>query len=226
MKNLWLGLTLVVPLHTWGARPFVTDDARLTNAGSCQVESWLRTYRDSQESWALPACNPGGNLEITFGAGYARPESGPSSQDIVLQAKTLFKPLQTNGWGWGLGAGMVRHPSINPGPNLLGNSYAYVPVSVSFDDDRFIVHTNLGWLKERATGDSRMTYGVGVELVTGQRTTLIAESFGDQQTRPYWQVGARYSLIPSLLQLDATIGQQLSGSSGGRWVSIGFRYTP
>ena len=24
----------------WAARPFVTDDARLTTAGSCQIESW------------------------------------------------------------------------------------------------------------------------------------------------------------------------------------------
>ena len=43
------------PMDALAARPFVTDDARLTTAQSCQLETWVRTYPDSREAWALPA---------------------------------------------------------------------------------------------------------------------------------------------------------------------------
>jgi len=62
-----LCLVLCWPAVAWAARPFMTDDARLTTGGSCQLETWSRRYSDRSEFWALPACNPTGNLEITAG---------------------------------------------------------------------------------------------------------------------------------------------------------------
>ena len=47
-----LGLTACLALggtSTWAARPFMTDDARLTTEGSCQVESWARLYTSRSE---------------------------------------------------------------------------------------------------------------------------------------------------------------------------------
>lgn len=163
------------------ARPFVTDDARLTTAGSCQLESWTRFYADSTEVWALPACNPTGNLELTLGGGQARYQdtSLSTSEDYVLQAKTLFRPLDTDGWGWGAAVGTVRHPEINPGPNLHGNTYIYFPLSMSFADDRVVVHLNAGWLHDKSLSRERLTWGIGSEINATQRLTLVAESFGD-----------------------------------------------
>lgn len=208
------------------ARPFVTDDARLTTAGSCQLESWSRFYSDSHELWALPACNPGGNLEFTAGGGRAFENHGLRSDDYVFQLKTLFRPLTTNDWGWGLGFGTVLHPDVHPGPNLLGNVYAYLPASFSFNDDQWVVHTNLGWLRDRASGDNRMTWGVGSEYRITPRVLGIAESFGDDKSRPYWQLGARFSVLPDLFQIDATVGQQFDGPRRSRWISFGLRLTP
>jgi hypothetical protein len=207
------------------ARPFVTDDARLTTAGSCQLESWMRVYSNSQEFWALPACNPTGNLEITLGGTMAKADGESSTSDYVLQFKTLFKSMQTNGWGLGLAVGKVHHPDTNPGPNQLGNTYAYVPLSVSFQDDRFILHSNLGWLRDTATRQDIATWGLGGEFHTGTRLLLIAESFGDDQSRNFWQAGIRYSIIPNLFQIDTTAGQQLGGGNN-RWISFGLRWTP
>jgi hypothetical protein len=42
----------------------------------------------------------------------------------------------------------------------------------------------------------------------------------------YGQVGVRYSVVPDLFQVDATLGRQLAGDGNGRWVSFGLRYTP
>jgi hypothetical protein len=219
---LW-GLSAV---QAWAARPFVTDDARLTTAESCQLESWMRIYPDSREVWALPACNPTGNLEFTVGGGRAKTDGEKAVNDYVFQAKTLFRPLASNDWGWGLAVGTIRHPEINPGPNLLGNIYAYVPLSVSFNDDRVIMHTNVGWLKDSASGTHSMTWGIGGEFNLASRLLAIAETFGDNHNQPYWQVGGRFAIIPDRVQVDATVGQRFAGPSSGRWVSFGLRLTP
>lgn len=227
MKSAVLAcVALIFPSCVFAARPFVTDDARLTTGGSCQFESWTRIYPDGREVWALPACNPSGDLEFTFGGGRARYDGESATRDYVLQAKTLFRPLETNGWGWGLAAGTIRHPEINPGPNLLGNTYAYVPVSLSLHDDRVVVHANLGWLKDRASGRSSASWGIGGEFSLHPGLLGIAETYGDSHGMAYGQMGVRYSVIPDLFQVDATAGQQLAGPGKSHWLSFGIRYTP
>lgn len=224
--KLVLVLCLLAMAPAWAARPFVTDDARLTTAGSCQLESWMRSYEHSREVWALPACNPGGNLEFTLGGGRARQDAGQATRDYVLQLKTLFQPLGKEGWAWGLALGRVLHPEIEPGPNQLGNQYAYVPVTVALDQDRLFLHLNAGWLRDRASRQDRATWGLGTEYYVQPRLALIAESYGDDRSRPYWQTGLRYSIIPELLQVDTTLGAQHDGGRGSRWLSFGLRWTP
>ena len=219
-------LLVFMSLDAIAARPFVTDDARLTTAGSCQLENWTRVYRESKEIWALPACNPTGNFELTVGAGYASNNGENGTSDYLYQAKTLFRQLKSDDWGIGLAIGTIRHPAINPGPNLLGNTYAYIPMSVSLNNDAVVLHSNIGWLKDRLTKEDRITWGIGAEFQASPRLLAIAETFGDHRTRPYWQVGARFAIIPDKVQIDATVGQQFSGPSGSQWISFGLRLTP
>lgn len=227
MRNkILLCLAFLSCVKGYAARPFVTDDARLTTPESCQVESWSRIYKNSTEIWALPACNLNGNFEITAGLGLAKPKDAASTQDYVIQAKSLVKELTTNGWGWGFAIGRVSHPDITPGPNLLGNTYAYIPVSISTLNDRVTYHVNMGWLKDNATQENRSTFGVGAEIQASNKMLFIAESFGDNKSSPYWQTGFRYSIIPNLFQVDTTIGRQFNGDTNTRWISFGLRYTP
>ena len=209
----------------WAARPFVTDDARLTTAGSCQIESWLRSYRNSTEVWFLPACNPSGNFEITAGVGKNYQTQGDSS-DYIVQLKTLLKPLKPNGVGVGLALGQVSHPSVYPGPNLFGNRYAYVPVSVSMFDDQLIMHTNLGLLQDKLSHQTTQTFGFGAEILLKPQWLGIAEIYGDQRGARFYQTGVRYSVVPDLFQVDATVGGKAQGSVEDRWFSVGLRYTP
>lgn len=231
MKCAILSLGLLCALPAWAARPFVTDDARLTTAGSCQLETWTRQYHDSKEYWALPACNPGGNLEITLGMARASEQtSGAHSTDLLAQFKTLFKPLERNGWGVGLAVGEVRHPKDKPaGPSGMGTTYAYIPLSVSLQDDRVIVHSNAGWFRDKASGRDHYTWGLGFEVApSSPRLAWIAEAYGDGANpgRPWWQAGLRYSLVPNLLQIDTSYGTQYTQGSAGRWISLGLRWTP
>ena len=111
MKN-HLALALLCICHgpLMAARPFVTDDARLTNEDQCQLESWSRRYRDCSELWLLPACNLTGNFDISLGTGVTQNSLQPRSQDYLVQAKTLVRKLNTDDWGWGLAIGHVMHP--------------------------------------------------------------------------------------------------------------------
>lgn len=217
---LFFGLPLL-PAHA--ARPMLTDDARLTDAHACQVESWFRFNRDTTETWALPACNPGGNLELTLGGAWGEDQRGTRATDQVWQAKTLIKPLETNGYGIAFTAGMVRHPDIAPGGNLSGDVYFNLPVSFSRHDDDFVLHLNLGALHSRAGGATRATWGIGSETVLDARNILIAESFGQDRGRPYFQLGLRHWIVPNHVQIDTTAGNRFGLMGQERWFSLGLR---
>ncbi len=76
---------LVTPAHA--ARPLITDDARIVDAGACQVESWLKHGEGLREAWALPGCNFTGNLEVTAGGGRIKAD-GSASTTWQLQGWT------------------------------------------------------------------------------------------------------------------------------------------
>lgn len=223
----WLGAAVLMLAgeNGWAARPMITDDARITDAKACQVESWVRVNRDSHERWALPACNFSGNWELTAGGAVGNADNGMHTTDVLVQGKTLFRPLTTNDWGAGLTLGTVRHPQINQGSNLLGDMYAYVPLSFSFANDRFVLHTNLGALHERAGRRNRATWGIGSETELTDSTWLIAETYGQSGQRGFYQVGLRHWLVPNHVQVDATYGNRIGpvGAESERWFSLGLR---
>lgn len=220
MLSALLGL-LAFPV--FAARPMITDDARLTDAQACQVESWLKFNRSGTEKWALPACNPGGNLEVTLGGALGEDAQGTGTTDVVLQGKTLLKPLESGGYGIGMALGSVRHPAISPGRNLLGDLYFNLPASFSFSDDEVVLHLNLGALHSRAAGATRATWGAGSETRLSASAFLIAEAFGQDRGRPYYQFGLRHWVVPDHVQIDATLGNRFGWNGDERWYSVGLR---
>ena len=207
-------------------RPLITDDARIIDAQSCQLESWVKHGRDGDEVWALPGCNFTGNLELTLGGAQSRNDGAVRESAYLLQAKILFKTLEPNGWAWGLAVGNMNRPGSAGVGNLNGNTYGYVPASFSFHDDGLIIHTNLGGVHERTTGRNRSTWGVGAEVELNPHAWVIAETYGQSGDAPFWQAGLRYWLIPGHVQIDTTFGRRFGGAPDvlqARWMSIGIR---
>lgn len=208
------------------ARPMVTDDARLTKGGSCQLESWFRANSNSSELWALPACNPSGNFEVTLGGALSKVDSQKSTADIILQAKTIIKELKANDWGIGFALGTANHQSDDyPGPNGVGSSYAYIPISISSFDDKLLTHINVGYIHNSKSALDSATWGIGAEVKTTPNLLYILEAYGDHRSSPFVQTGFRYSVVPDIFQIDTTIGKQLN-TDKVHWLSIGVRYTP
>ena len=208
------------PWLAHAARPMNTDDARVVDDKSCQVESWAKRIDGHTEFWAQPACNFTGNLELTVGGAWTRQDGSTQRSAQLIQGKTLFKPLETNGWGYGLAVGLSRDPRAGSGGGH--DTYAYVPASFSFADDKLVLHTNLGWLREQETQRNRFTWGLGSETRLSERNWLIAETYRQGLGKPFYQVGLRHWLVPERVQVDATYGNRFGGE-GGHWVSIGLR---
>src|SRR3954468_71370 len=108
------------------ARPMITDDARIVDAKACQLETWMRRNVESTEAWALPACNPWGNAELTIGGGFTNAQGETHFTDQVLQVKTLFKPYEPGGWGVGIGVGTIRRLQRETARGWPGDAYFYV----------------------------------------------------------------------------------------------------
>jgi len=196
-----IGALAICSAPAYGARPFVTDDARIVD--KCQIETYYkeqRTYSGS-EFWFLPACNLFG-VELTAGANRVEGE-----KNAIVQLKFLLKKLETNGAGYALSLGSVG-----------GEPYFNAIGSRSFLDDRVVLHANLGDFRDRGA-----TWGYGAEaLLWAPRVYGIFESFGQHRETPTYHYGARFWVVPERFQIDMTRGDQ-TGAGNRRFYTVGLR---
>ncbi|MEM5427916.1 hypothetical protein [Cupriavidus oxalaticus] len=204
------------------ARPLITDDARIVDPKSCQLESWMQVQSSGNEFWALPGCNPTGNLELTLGGSLQRVDGGTDFTNVQFQGKTLLRPLETGGYGVAFTAGVIHHPTAEQ-RKLFGNVYVNLPVSFSFAEDRFLAHLNVGANRDTEAGQTRMTWGVGTETQVHPRVAIVAETFGENRGKPSFQAGLRFWVVRDRMQVDTTYGNVFGGGTGERFFTIGLR---
>lgn len=194
----------------------MTDDARIVEAGGCQIESFVKRQArfDETEFWFLPACNPWG-VELTAGHIHVNSSQAVASSTTLLQAKALLKPLATNGSGYAVSAGVFASRQNSPYINGIG--------SFSYLDDRIVIHGNLGAIRDNVDNRTRGTWGIGAEiLLAAPRWTGIVESYGATGEKLTLHAGLRIWLVPNRLQLDTTVGAQ-QNSPERRFGSAGIR---
>jgi hypothetical protein len=199
-------------------RPMVVDDASITGPGNCQVESWTQRIPGRTEYWVMPACNVGGTWELAAGIGRIGPD-GPAAafRSGIVQAKTVFRPLQTNDWG----VGLTIANQFRPGESAAGDLSVLVPVSVSLLDDRVLVHANAGWLRTRVDGRNDGFWATGAEWAARPRLTLTLEAYGTGHGHAFTQVGVRYTLVPDRVAVDAGVGSRMGRPGAERYMTIG-----
>ncbi|MCX7252972.1 MAG: hypothetical protein NTX83_01325 [Burkholderiales bacterium] len=222
-----LQFTLLSNAHA--ARPMMTDDARIIDDKSCQVESWVKNNHSTTEYWALPACNPLGFFELTIGGAKTNSsqavgfnEEGTSLSNSVMQFKTLFREIQPNNWSVGAAIGRNKHPS-SFGTIRTNDIYGYIPFTVSLNDDRQFVHINIGATKRQLDDQFLRTWGMGIEYQLTDNTFAMAESFGETRSTPLYQGGLRHWVIPNRFQMDFTYGNKAGFGGNNKWISIGIR---
>jgi hypothetical protein len=227
------------------ARPLVTDDARVVDPGGYQIETFGKAQRGvkATEFWFVPAANFGGaldRLEFTLGGNRIWSREEGDSNLLYFQAKTLLKPLERNGVGFALTAGVAR---LDPGTPLeiveapfgtvttrgdASTAVHYDPylngiASVSVLDDALVIHFNAGATRDTSNSTTVGNWGVGTELALGERFFGIAETYCVSDQKPAYQVGLRYWAVPGRLQVDGTYGWQHAGPANLNWISVGVR---
>ena len=213
--------------HSYAARPMLTDDARIVDAKSCQLESWVRDSKNVTEYWALPACNVSENLEVTIG-GSLEGESGHSSfANELYQMKSIIQPIAINQTGYSIVLGNGRDPKRTMN-KVIQDWYLNVPISYPYND-RLVIHTNLGVTHLTDEHTEKMNWGLSSEYNYNERIDLISEVFNQSSNSVYFQFGLRYWLIKNRAQIDTTymnsfnhIGEDQSFSIGLRLLSLPF----
>ena len=197
-------------------RPMVVDDAAIVDPGSCQVEAWTQRTHGQREYWAMPACGVGG-WELGVGWGHVGTDDAAAYRTRAIRAKTVFHPLETNGWGIGL----TLADQYREGGGLAGDLTALVPLSVSLLEDRVLLHANAGWTRPQATRRGGALWAAGLEWAVAGPFTLTLESYGTRRGHGYTQAGLRLDAIPGRLALDAGAGQRLGQGGAERYLTLG-----
>jgi hypothetical protein len=203
-----LALILVTfPAASHGARPFVTDDARVVDPGGYQLETFVKRQRafGEREFWFLPAHTPFERVEITLGGIWVGSSLDGNSRAFVAQAKTLLKPLRTNGAGYALTLGFQR---VTPTGPDSGHTDPYLNAIGSFSlaEDAVVVHTNVGARRDADAGMTRGTWGVGAEIRLMERLFGIVETYGERGEKPTRHIGLRVWVVPKRVQIDSSLG--------------------
>jgi hypothetical protein len=244
----WVAAIALLPAGAHAARPFNTDDARIVDPAGYQIETYVRGQRGTRltEFWFLPAANPGGALdrfEFTLGGNYTWIQQGSNSNLVLAQVKTLLKPLETNGIGFALSAGVgrvkpgstavvvdapfditdVASPDDQTSSKVRYNPYVNAISSVSLFDDAVVLHFNAGLTRDNVDRTNVGGWGVGAEIALADRVYGIAETYGVSREKPAYQVGVRVWAVPGSLQIDGTYGWQGASPADLRWISIGLR---
>jgi hypothetical protein len=216
--RVWPVAALFACAGAQATRPMVVDDASIAGPGNCQVESWTQRTPVQTEYWAMPACNFGGAWELALGIGRIGPDGpGDAYRSFIGQAKTVFHPLEPNGWG----VGLTIASQFRQGEGVAGDLSVLVPVSVSLLDDRVLVHANVGWLRAHAAGRDEAFWATGAEWAVQPRLTLTLEAYGTGRSHGVTQVGLRYTLIPDRLAIDAGLGSRTGRPGAERYVTVG-----
>ncbi|HSS26394.1 MAG TPA: hypothetical protein VLL50_00420 [Usitatibacter sp.] len=214
--------SMLCPQGAEAGRPMITDDARILDPKACQVETWTRVNRDSTEYWLMPACNPFGPFELGYGSARTHEDGrGSALTENIVQLKTVVKPLQANGWGWGISLGTDRHLRREAGNGWPGDVYLNFPVTLSFRDDEVVMLVNAGAVNRRDLQKTIGTWGLGSEIRVGEDLYFLPETFGNDRGRPFYQLGLRYWIVKDWLEIDGALGNRLGGDTSERWFTIG-----
>ncbi len=201
----------VLPFDTHAAASLLVDDASITHAGQCQLESWARHTRDGLEWTAVPACTV---ADTEWSLGLTRLPGQSAAQWAVGAKRVLVAPVQRR---WGLAAsaslGGTAHRPRSDDWNLT------VPLTVALDaQDRVQLHLNLGWA-HHAHVQGR-TNGVGIDVALHRDWSLLAESARDADRQRSSQLGLRRVLWTGA-SVDLLAGL-VHHQRTTRWLTLGF----
>lgn len=191
-------------------RPLTVDDAGVNAKGEGHVEAWAGRSDGVRTLNLSPAY---AFAEAIEAAALVSRDTTDRVTGTALQLKWLITPSRDSGCNLGVsfGASRARGGGVN-------EDAAFVNGLFSCNSTRLgNLHINLGAVKP-SQAQSVRTWGLALEREIGAVTPHI-EWFGNEGSRPTWQVGARGD-VAKQLQLDGTIGR----GNGFTQYSLGLKF--
>ena len=221
LKILVLFFSFCIINHAEAARPMLTDDARIVDPKSCQLESWVRDSKHVTEYWALPACNVSENLELTIGGSFESEIGQSSFASELYQMKSIIQPIALNQIGFSIVLGNGRDPKRTMNKTIQ-DWFLNVPMSYPYND-RLVIHTNLGVTHLTDEHKEKMNWGLSSEYNYNERVDLISEVFNQSSNSTFFQFGLRYWLIKNRAQIDTTYMNSFNDIREDQSFSVGLR---
>lgn len=196
--------------------PLVSETADVTPGDACQVE--VATVRARASGRAainsqdvLGSCGVQGRHQIALG--YTRERSeGVSVNALRTFVKTTISAPEEGRFGYGLRLGFDANRAPggswrNGGLELLGVMTREVAPSVLF-------HANLGHVWDRNNRQGTTLWSLGIETATD--TTVAADFFGDDRSRPWVSAGIG-SKLGRGYSVNASVAVQFESPRQTQW---------
>lgn len=197
--------------------PLVTDDASVIEAGSCQFETWINIARGGHDYWAVPACNAFANVELSLGVGGVNPADLPSSQQFVLQGKTVFAG-EEDVWSVGAVAG-IGYDNGQAAEGASSRGYYAKALFTWFPRKLLELDLNLGASNDFGAG-TILAAGAALQYEFLPNAVAFGEIFRNEKGPGKYQLGLRYTIVPERFEAYASYGNKLGGSTGDSWWAV------
>ncbi|GAB2793367.1 hypothetical protein GCM10027021_15070 [Dyella kyungheensis] len=208
---LWLVTPCLLPgLARAGTGAYLVDDASITPAGQCQVQSWLQVLSGGQQAlYTLPACSTG-PVEWSLGlAGQSSPYQHQESPAV--------KWMIVDGEHHALGVAVNVGATWSNGHVTSKNTYAALTWTPN-SDSRWALNMDLGEIFAPSKG-WRPLFGEGVKYKATDDLAVILEHIRPWNGLSLTQAGVRWSFRKED-SLDLIAGRS-DASTHSRWVTVG-----
>ncbi len=228
MKRLITCALLIFSNIQWAqaGRPIETDDASVTALETCQLDFWTETSLEVRQDNFNGGCNFLGNGEFSLGLGSVHGNQEDQSLSS-LGYKHIFKHFTDSAAGYGLAAskewGRLKSTDESSQETLL-TTIASVPLR----GEDLLLHLNFGYLQysDPIQSDNSVFKAAALDYSFTERFGFSVETYSGVEDTLSWRVGARYTLIPDFLQIDASYGSDYGTFQGARAFTLGFGITP
>ncbi|MDR6673096.1 hypothetical protein [Xanthomonas sp. 1678] len=185
------------------------DDASITAAGHCQVESWWRAA-GAGELTAAPACAwASTEVGLTLSHGL-----GAAASAFAIGVKQSLRDPEQGRWG----AALSLESSWQARSPRYAESTLNLPLSFALDPRRrTLLHVNLGWSQPRG-GVGSAHAGLGLERAAGGNWTWLGECYRERAAT-LTEAGARYA-FNGAASVDLLAGRR-SADPAQNWLTLG-----
>lgn len=197
---------------------FAVDDAGLSPANTCKLESWISVANNSPPDRAgvtAPSCTVFPEQPVELGVQLARARSGGSyATGLALFGKTAIVPMENRNFG----IAILARGSFDLTSSALNSASVTFPISLKIADP-LQINFNLGLLNDSAVNRTHAAWGAGLEWMFASKWTLLTEVFGHEGERARTQIGLRFTPYEKM-DIDLIYGHNLTGEQAD-WLTVG-----